>query len=96
MILCKWDAPEGHPGQCSVHLYARILSRSYTSVSIFSVWCYSSISISVVGTTWKGGEEGGPGLSWAGQAEQKRPGAGWAWSPAGRARQSAPDTKINP
>ncbi len=22
MILCEWDAPEGHPGQCCVHLYA--------------------------------------------------------------------------
>jgi hypothetical protein len=21
MILCEWDAPEGHPGQCCVHLY---------------------------------------------------------------------------
>jgi hypothetical protein len=47
MILCEWDAPEGHPGQCCVHLYARILSTSFTSVSIFSVCCYSSVSISV-------------------------------------------------
>jgi hypothetical protein len=49
MILCEWDAPEGHPGQCCVHLYARILSTSFISVSIFSVWCYSSVSISVTG-----------------------------------------------
>jgi hypothetical protein len=21
-VLCEWDAPEGHPGQCYVHLYA--------------------------------------------------------------------------
>jgi len=48
MILCEWDAPEGHPGQCCVHLYARILSTSFISVSIFSVLCYSSISISVI------------------------------------------------
>jgi hypothetical protein len=35
MILC-----EGDPGQSCVHLYARILSSSLTSVSIFSVCCY--------------------------------------------------------
>jgi hypothetical protein len=43
MILCEWDASEGHPGQSCVHLYARILSMSFISVSIFSVWCYSSV-----------------------------------------------------
>ncbi len=48
MILCEWEASEGHPGQSCVHLYARILSTSFTSVSIFSVWCYSSVSISMV------------------------------------------------
>jgi hypothetical protein len=47
MILCEWDASEGNPGQSCVHLYARILSTSFTSVSIFSVWCYSSVSISM-------------------------------------------------
>ncbi len=47
MILCESDAPEGHPGQCCVHLYARILWTSFTSVSIFFVCCYSSVSISV-------------------------------------------------
>ncbi len=46
MILCEWDAPEGDPGQSCVHLFARILSTSFTSVSIFSVCCYSSVSIS--------------------------------------------------
>ncbi len=50
MILCEWDASEGHPGQSCVHMYARILSTSFTSVSIFSVWCYSSVSISMVVT----------------------------------------------
>ncbi len=30
-------------GQCCVHLCARILSTSFTSVSIFSAWCYSSV-----------------------------------------------------
>jgi hypothetical protein len=48
MILCEWDAPEGDPGQSCVHLFARILSTSITSVSIFSVCCYSSVSISMV------------------------------------------------
>ena len=37
-------------GQCCVHLYACILSTSFTSVSIFSVWCYSSVSISMIET----------------------------------------------
>jgi hypothetical protein len=27
MILCEWDAPEGHPGQCCVHLYASVFYR---------------------------------------------------------------------
>jgi hypothetical protein len=48
MILCEWDAPEGDPGQSCVHLYARILSSSLTSVSIFSVSCYSIVSISMI------------------------------------------------
>jgi hypothetical protein len=47
MILCEWDAPEGDPGQSCVHLFARILSTSFRSVSIFSVCCYSSVSISM-------------------------------------------------
>jgi hypothetical protein len=51
MILCEWDSPEGDPGQSCVHLFARILSRSFTSVSIFSVCCYSSVSISMTITT---------------------------------------------
>jgi hypothetical protein len=50
MILCEWDASEGNPGQSCVHLFARILSTSFTSVSIFSVWCYSNVSISMVCT----------------------------------------------
>jgi hypothetical protein len=47
MIMCEWDAPEGDPGQSCVHLFARILSTSFSSVSIFSVCCYSSVSISM-------------------------------------------------
>jgi hypothetical protein len=31
VILCDWDAPEGHPGQCCVHLFARILLTYFTS-----------------------------------------------------------------
>jgi hypothetical protein len=42
MILCEWDAPEGDPGQSCVHLFARILSTSISSVSIFSVCRYST------------------------------------------------------
>jgi hypothetical protein len=49
MILCELDAPEGDPGQSCVHRFARILSTSFTSVSIFSVCCYSSVSISMGG-----------------------------------------------
>jgi hypothetical protein len=48
MVLCEWDAPEGDPGQSCVHLFARILSTSFSSVSIFSVCCYSRVSISMV------------------------------------------------
>jgi hypothetical protein len=50
MILCEWDAAEGHPGQSCVHLYARILSTSFISVSILSVCCYSIVSVSIVET----------------------------------------------
>ncbi len=37
-------------GQCCEQLYARILSTSFSSVSIFSVCCYSIVSISMVYT----------------------------------------------
>ncbi len=47
MILCKWDAPEGDPGQSCVHQFACILWTSFSSVSIFSVCCYSIVSISM-------------------------------------------------
>ncbi len=50
MILSEWDAPEGDPGQSCVHLFARILSTSFSSVSIFSVCCYSIVSISMIMT----------------------------------------------
>jgi hypothetical protein len=58
MILCEWDASEGHPGQSCVHLYARIISTSFISVSIFSVWCYSSVLyLNGLHTVW-GAREG--------------------------------------
>jgi hypothetical protein len=59
MILCEWDAPEGDPGQSCVQMFACILSTSFSSVSMFSVCCYSSVSISMVCTEdvfgWVGG-----------------------------------------
>jgi hypothetical protein len=55
VILCEWDAPEGDPGQSCVHLFAPILSSYLTSFLIFSVCCYSIVSISVV----RHGEGGG-------------------------------------
>ncbi len=45
MILCEWDAPEGNPEMLRTPVCFRILSFS---ISIFFVWCYSSVSISVV------------------------------------------------
>ncbi len=46
-ILFEWDASEGHPGQCCVHLHARILSTSFTSVSVFSACLSVFISLYV-------------------------------------------------
>jgi hypothetical protein len=37
MILCVWDAPEGHPGQCCIHLYARILYQHLSPQFQFSL-----------------------------------------------------------
>jgi hypothetical protein len=47
-ILWEGDAPEGHPRQPAYTCMLCILSSSFTSVSIFSVSCYSIVSISVV------------------------------------------------
>ncbi len=42
---------EGNPGKCAyTSVCFRILSTSFRLVSIFSVWCYSSVSISMVAT----------------------------------------------
>ncbi len=40
--------PEGHRGQLAYTFLIRILSTSFISVSIFSVCCYSRVSISMV------------------------------------------------
>ncbi len=64
MIWCEWDAPEGDPGQSCVNLFARILSMSFSSVSIFSVCCYSIVSISMGRTHSLGGERGGGSIFW--------------------------------
>jgi hypothetical protein len=48
MILCEWDASEGHPGMLCTPVCCRILSTSFSSVSIFFVCCYSNVSISVI------------------------------------------------
>jgi hypothetical protein len=45
MILFEWDAQKEN---VRTPVCFRILSSSLTSVSIFSVWCYFSVYISVV------------------------------------------------
>ncbi len=46
----SFDPPEGqHPGRLAYTFLIRILSTSFISVSIFSVCCYSRVSISMVG-----------------------------------------------
>ncbi len=56
MILCEWDAPEVNPAYTCM---LSILSSSLTSVSIFSVCCYSIVSISVGTTNLRGPRGGG-------------------------------------
>jgi hypothetical protein len=41
MTLCEWDAPEGHPGQCCIHMYAFISYRRLSPQFQFSLSCYS-------------------------------------------------------
>ncbi len=49
MILCEWDAPRRTPWMMlRTPVCFCILSSSLASVSIFSVCCYSIVSISVV------------------------------------------------
>jgi hypothetical protein len=69
MILCEWDVSEGHPGQSCIHLYARILSTSFTSVSIFSVWVSAhsageyTVTLLVMVIVVKGGGRAPPTLT---------------------------------
>jgi hypothetical protein len=42
MILCEWDAPEGHPGQRCVHLYASV---SYQRLSPQFQFSLSAITL---------------------------------------------------
>jgi hypothetical protein len=37
MILCEWDAPEGHPGQCRVHQFAFVFYRRLSPPFQFSL-----------------------------------------------------------
>ncbi len=37
MISCEWDVPEGHPGQCRVHLYAFVSYRRLLPLFQFSL-----------------------------------------------------------
>jgi hypothetical protein len=43
----SYDPPECHPGKQAYTFLIRILSTSFISVSIFSVCCYSRVSISM-------------------------------------------------
>jgi hypothetical protein len=44
----SYDTPECHPGQQAYTFLIRILSTSFISVPIFSVCCYSRVSISMM------------------------------------------------
>jgi len=46
MILCEWDAPEGHPGQCCVHLYASVFYRRLTPQFQFSLSAVTLVYLS--------------------------------------------------
>jgi hypothetical protein len=37
MILCEWDGPEGHPGQCCIHMYAFVSYRRLSPQFKFSL-----------------------------------------------------------
>ena len=50
-----YNPPECHPAQQAYTFLIRILSTSFISVSIFSVCCYSRVSLSVGETEMKGG-----------------------------------------
>jgi hypothetical protein len=46
MIVCEWDAPEGHPGQCCVHLHAVLSYRRLSSQFQFSVSAVTLVYLS--------------------------------------------------
>jgi hypothetical protein len=46
VILCEWDAPEGHPGQCCVHLYAAVFYRRLSPQFQFSLSAVTLVYLS--------------------------------------------------
>ncbi len=46
MILCEWEAPEGHPGQCCVHLYAFVSYQRLSSQFQFSLSAVTLVYLS--------------------------------------------------
>ncbi len=46
MILCEWDAPEGHPGQCCVHLYASVSYQRLSPQFQFSLSAVTLVYLS--------------------------------------------------
>jgi hypothetical protein len=48
MILCEWDAPEGHPEQGCVHLYASLFYRRLSPPFQFSPSAVTLVSLSQV------------------------------------------------
>ncbi len=48
MIMCEWDAPEEHSGQCCVHLYAFVSYRSVSPQFQFSLYAFT-LDLYIVG-----------------------------------------------
>jgi hypothetical protein len=46
MILCEWDAPEGHPGQGCIHLYASVFYRCLSPQFQFSLSAVTLVYLS--------------------------------------------------
>ena len=46
MILCEWHAPEGHPGQCCVQLYASVFYRRLSTHFQFSLSAITLVYLS--------------------------------------------------
>ncbi len=45
-ILCEWDAPEGHPEQCCIHLHAFVSYRRLSSQFRFSLSAVALVYLS--------------------------------------------------